>query len=79
MKSWYVWARDLIYSLVAGLYDCGTKKGFVKLSLRIAVRLAKNLGEVSAGWIGFGIGCLSEVSWAIYKIYKAFKYHNETL
>ena len=79
VKSWYLWARDLFYSLFAGLRDS------IQNAVPLLIKLAANSSDEVAGficanskWIGFGIGILLEVGWASHEIYKVFKYHNKT-
>ena len=81
VESWYLWARDLLYSAFAGLYDFVKKKAFVPLLTKIAANASDEVAGFiceNAEWIGFGIGILLEAGLASYEIYKAFKYHNKT-
>lgn len=79
VKSWYVWARDLFYSLTGGLYNSAVKGG--ALLITIAANASDEVASfISANidWLGFVIGILIELGWARYQIYKAFKYHKKT-
>jgi len=79
VKSWYVWARDLSYSVFGGLYD-STNKGWALLIMVSANASDEVLSFICAniGWLGFGIGILIELGWARYQIEKALLYHNKT-
>ncbi|XP_068713677.1 uncharacterized protein [Montipora foliosa] len=80
VESWYLWAREVVYSVFAGVHDFVKKIAFVPLLIKIAA----NASDEIAGFIrthsemmGFGFGILLEAGWASYQIYKAFK-HTKT-
>lgn len=80
VDSWYLWAREVVYSVFSGVHDFVKKKAFVPLLIKIAA----NASDEVAGFIcthsemvGFGFGILLEAGWASYEIYKAFE-HSKT-
>ncbi|XP_068758987.1 uncharacterized protein [Montipora capricornis] len=88
VKTWYPWAREVLYSAFAGLYQYGKKKAekpmeksLVPLLIKIASCASDEVAcsiRTHAKWVGIGIGILLEVGLASYEIYKAFKYHGKT-
>ena len=76
VKSFHLWAREVVYSAIAGLYDYVKKK-----AVPLLVKIAANASDEVAGLIcaqselvGLGLGILLEAGLASYEIYKAFKY-----
>lgn len=68
---------EVVYSFIAGFYDCVKKKA----ALPLLIKIAANATDEVAGFIcahselvGFGLGFLLEAGWAFWEIYKAFNY-----
>ena len=85
VKSWYLWAREVTYSAVAGTYNCIGKKVNEKVTIPLLIKLAANASDEVAGficknarYIGFGLAILIEAGLASYEILKAFNDHSQT-
>ena len=85
VKSWYIWAREVTYSTVAGAYNYIGKKVNEKVTIPLLIKLAANASDEVAGficensqYIGFGLAILIEAGLASYEIWKAFNDHSQT-
>lgn len=81
VKSWCPWLREVFYSALTGLHDYLKKTQAVPLLIKIAANASDEVaGSICkhSEMVGFGIGILLEAGWAVYEIYKAFKYHSKT-
>lgn len=76
VKSWYLWTREVVYSVIVGLYDYVKKK-----AVPLLIKIAANASDEVAGLIcahselvGLVLGISLEAGLAIHEIYKAFYY-----
>lgn len=78
VKSWYLTAREVGYSVFTGLYDSGRKKVvpiLIKLLANFSDEMAAAISK-NALYVGYGLAIAMEAGLAGYELYKAFKFCN---
>ena len=80
VKSWYLTAREVGYSVFTGLYDFGRNKAkdkvvpiLIKLLANFSDEMAASIGK-NALYVGYGLAIAMEAGLAGYELYKAFKF-----
>lgn len=74
VKNWFLWAQDIVCSVLVGLYDIGKRK----IKEKAGPLLIKGAANVSDEVVGVLLGIVLEAVMARYEIRKAFTDHSKT-
>lgn len=85
VKSWYIWFREVVYSVFAGAFNWFGKKVNEKVISPLLIKLAANASDEVAGFIcentediGFVLAISIEAGLATYEILKARNDRSQT-